>query len=112
MMERTQWILFFSVIGCGLSIIVIGLVALLHKRHGSTPPGDIGPITASIDKVETEVRASRTETETASKGIRQQLDVNQVTTEMELKSSNRKLSWIKATVERWFSVPRDDDKKL
>jgi hypothetical protein len=115
MMERTQWILFFAVVGCALTGVAIALLVRLHKlhkRHGSTAPGDIRPIANSIDKMGTEVHDSRVESAAASEGIRQQLDVNQTTNEMELKSSGRKLGWIKATIERWFSTPpRDDDKK-
>jgi hypothetical protein len=109
MMERTQWILFFSIVGCALTAAVIALLLVLHKRHahyhhgGNTPPGDIGPIATSIDDVKTAVRDSREETAAASQGIRQQMDTNQTTIEMELDHSRKTLNWIKAVVQRWFT---------
>jgi len=104
-MERTQWILFFSIVGCALTAAAIALLVSLHKRHGhsgNTPPGDIGPIATSIDQVTTAVRDSRVESAAAAQGIRQQMDVDHVTIESEIKHVRSTLNWVKAVLQRWF----------
>jgi hypothetical protein len=113
MTDRTPWILFFSAVGCGLSTIVIVLL-LLRKRHAA-PRGDSGWNPTSIDQVHSDaarnqqatqasIRASRLETAKASDGIRNQMDVNQMSNVLDIKHSNEKLNWIKAMIARWFSL--------
>jgi hypothetical protein len=104
MMERTQWILFFLIVGCALTAAAIALLVSLHKRHGHSgnTPGDIGPIATSIDRVTTAVRDSRVESAAAAQGIRQQMDVDHVTIESEIKHVRSTLNWVKAVLQRWF----------
>jgi hypothetical protein len=115
MTDRSQWILFFSAVGCGLTLIAIVILLLHKRRNGNVPQGDIGPLTSSIDGVKADaarnqsetqasIDASRQETKVASEGIRVQMDSNQLHAELDSKGILSSLIWVKAMMARWFSL--------
>src|ERR1035437_3927676 len=115
MTDRMQWILFFAVVGCLLTVIGI-VLQVLHRRHGrNVPPGDIGAISSSIDNANEDaarnqestqrsISAARTETRVASEGIRVQIASNQTDNELTQEHNHEKLNWIKSMIASWFTV--------
>jgi len=119
MTYRAEWNLFFAVLGCLLTIVVIALLLRQKHRHDSHLQGDIGPLTDSIDSVNKDAAANqkatldsintnRVEARTAAEGIRGQLEVDHHSVDLDLERSNLSLNWIKATIQRWFSTPPKD----
>jgi hypothetical protein len=124
MADKTQWILYLAGLGCTLSAIILILLLVRKRREDNIPPGDIGPITTSIDNANRDaatnqtttlasIALSRTETRKASQGIRVQMESTQRDNQFNQEKSIEKLNFIKAMIARWFTVvpppmPKDD----
>lgn len=84
MMTREQLILYFAILGCLLTGIVIALLVTRY-RHSHPPHGDIGPLADSIKSMDKAVKSHRAATEESILEDRAQASLDQAATQRAIK---------------------------